>query len=157
MCSVYFLGQGTGVLNIQVECMNVTQTYIITDCLFYDKGITGSGNENYYGSGISKTVDDNGTLLQGTTENANYIYFVIPGNEVSWNGSAKWNGDIKIEVDIISYNGSTYFFKAGEQVYISTIGEVTVTYTDLENARIGFRLNGTSASLKFKNLKAYPI
>lgn len=152
-----YTGTGVG----EVECIVsystlLQETYEVLDCLLYDSG-TDSQFDDYYLANVNRTVTDNYTLLEGTGSNVNHAYFNIHGTSKSWSDVAEFNGDIRIEVDIVEYTGSCYFAKDGSQTtFINRTGQWQVDLTDLTNARLGFRLNNT-ASLKIKNLKVYSI
>ena len=46
MFTVYFLGQGTGDIYIKADCMLLTQTYNIEDCIFYVNSVSSTTNYN---------------------------------------------------------------------------------------------------------------
>ena len=186
-CTVSYLGQGTGALNIQCNCMNVLETYSLLDCLFLDYAVTGKKNSNWtnYSNRLTVTTDSNGTLLESNTSSNGY-YFL---NNASFTYS-EWilefdvvnlpSTDLSIGIYIqdsnssntqINFNstetGTTGHFKLENKnnqfkLYVDDALIKTVNHTTtVGNHEIGFRLNLYATDkgrfIKYKNLKLLPI
>ena len=164
-----------------------TNTIDVTDCMFYDGGVTGNKNTNWtnYSNRLTVTTDTDGTLLESNTSSNGY-YFL---NNASFTYS-EWilefdvvnlpSTDLNIGIYIqdsnssntqIMFNstetGTTGHFKLENKnnqfkLYVDDALIKTVNHTTtVGNHEIGFRLNSWTTDkarfIKYRNLKLLPI
>ena len=102
--SVPYVGKGAGVLNIKAETEDgslQSETYEVTDSLFYDKGLSSDYNSNWNNgspSYITISRDETGTTLTGLSGNAYNYYTRTP----SVNSNLWLTGTFAVEFDIVS-------------------------------------------------------
>ena len=186
IATTHYTCTGSGIVEFVAEQGNIqSKTLEVIDALFYDTAIDGSENTHYYynANAITMDADIDGTTIENSDTTAKYVY-AIPSNETLGTGKY-YSPSFIVEVDLvgehsnncymrISDASNNYYYSFGnldnsfhhlkyvitpttQRLFID--GSTTSTYSksyELGNCSIFFTLGG-SASLKFKNLKIYPI
>ena len=162
-----------------------SETYEVTDCVFFDKATDGTGekNTNCYNnssSSLSVTPSSDGTVLQCLSDTGWGQYFFNQQNN-----SSKPNPiGTAIEFDVVSVtnfaiqlNGnsqygytmtSTGHYKITvDSTNIKVYKNVDGSYTELESKttssyisdyfQVKFSYRGTTQSIKYANMEIYPI
>ena len=162
-----------------------SEIYVITDCIFYDTGVTGTKNSNWenYGSRLTIVTDSNGTSLTGKASQNGY-YFV--------NGSDKFIFDEYVcEFDVLDIGGGVRWYhqtstggSSNETVFVfdsyitgactvkiivsdgvatlyvdnTQVATKTLNTSVIAPYEIGFRTNnGTENTITYKDFKVYVL
>lgn len=161
--------------------MNLQKTYDLLECNWYDKGLSGDGNHNTNWINLNNNIivsySDECTTLTPTQNNANnrfsvptanvpaqpFIidfkkhgtsetgeYMVICGQGVQF--STLWNGAIASANHII-------FTVKDNKVYCEHDGVTESSTFTISNPSdvIRFQINNNTGSIKFSDLKIYPV
>lgn len=153
-----------------------SEIYVTLDTLFYDTGVTGTTQSSYIiqGNIITKQITDDGTVISYNSDRYGHLFIKST--------SPTFQSPLKIEFDIVSFTGESYFNiydSDGEgrirlnntghyEIIIPVDSNITATRdgnqitvnpnNPIPNlARLSFFLVGTGSTLTFKELKIYPI
>ena len=176
-----YAGKGNGLIDVVAKCREVESNQIeVTDCTFYDKGLSGDGNHNTnwtnYNSNFTVTYSDGYTTLTPTQNNSNNRYSVPTASVPSQ----------PYVVEFKKYGTSAsgeYILLSGQGIQFSTSWSALTTATNIkftiENNKITcehdgviesskttisnpsdvirFQINNNTGSIKFSDFKIYPI
>jgi len=160
-------------------------TYDVLDCMFYDNGIDGSLNSEWWTSSLSQlsVIEDNTGITASTT--SSNTYYLSPNKKGTpksqMSDLVEWN-DVICEFTYLTHTGNPQFmlrdgtsqhrmvyftdFNEGDVLKIKyTENTVTAWKNDAPISLIGGSLNGecmmrfniSQGSVKFKDFKIYPI
>lgn len=121
MSNEYFLGKGTGDLNIKAECMFLTKTYSIKDCL--KTYLQSYNNEVIIDYTLPSEFEIEFILNSNNGGNPNYAY-------IRFNGSSDnlFVGKLgSSSRDVLLYNGSNQII---HQIPVSTDTKYSLTYSN---------------------------
>ena len=180
-----YTGTGAGELDIIASLDDNThisdssiqsETYDVWDYIFYDTGIDGTKNTNWYSSNVTPVPDTEGTLLQNTVpftyrgeqiitgdfEAKVYVFDIIGGVRVGITSNDKntrgviYNPryiKIRRENGVVTISASTDGINYGEISY--DMNEITTE--DCYFYFYSFTSGGVNRAIKYKDLKIYPI
>ncbi len=122
--NVYFESKGTGDLNIKVDCMNLQETYVLEDCLYWDCPLIDKSS-NYIsvsserGNGqASLTFNTDYYVLTGVNNNSSlYVPTPLP-SKCSIELDAERN-NINIGIAILKSNGDIWGFVKAASNYVN--------------------------------------
>lgn len=158
--------------------MNLSETYGILDCVFYDEAVTGKKNINvYYNANCQETVSDTGTTV-AYTDTGYYLQYRFGQTNTT---DKPFSIGTKIEFEVVDittmaivlYGNSNY-----NRSLPTSIGKITLTVDEdyirlyqnntkitevktsnyiTSNFGFGLTTNNSSAKCKYKDMKIYPI
>ena len=180
LAEITYTGTGIGEVEITVKYGPLLQeTFVLWDTVWFDVGVTGKKNEDWYRSNNNITVHtyDDGTLLESTqavniyansTSNINRFLtddFIIEFDVVSFSGNvnvrlASTNGNYDWQFNNKSITDGSHIkleYQDGSLTHTVDDNSPVTTATGLNgNLGVSFRFS-TVQSLKYKNYKIYSI
>ena len=163
----------------------VSETYEVLDCIFYDTGIDGTRNTDWWNvQGVMQiSPQSDGTLLSNPTTNNGILYANI-GSKGTYTDAYDFEPPFILETDIVSISGTGYIYVydgvnangllpwAGLGLtgnnhlkaiissnkiewYVDNVLKYTSSGT-FNKCGVAFRCNQNS-SIKYKEFKIYPI
>lgn len=128
----------------------VSEPYTLLDCLFYDGGVTGNTNSDWYNvsNRLTVTVGSDGTLLEATTGNNGYYFANLNGTSTGSVANVRdYTAPICVETDIVDVDTTQistsdyygFMFNDGTDHRIP-LGSISTTATHYK-----IILNGTNA------------
>ena len=182
---ITYHGTSAGKMNIVMESGDfVSEPHEVIDCIYYDPGVDGNTNDSFYKSDyyVTRTLATDGTIIENThTSTTKYYYALLPGATATSAAETKLlTGNVIVEIDIIEYTDGSFQVYSGGTRQLSSYGDAPFTIrfkvedgnsyrwsydtndwvnmnssvTAPYNFRIGLP---HGATIKFKNLKIYPI
>ena len=160
--------------------MILQETFVVTDALFYDQAVYGHKNQNiYYNANCQETVETDGTgTTIAYTGSSGYLQYRF-GQTIATD--KPYSIGTKMEFDVVA-NTSMAIVLNGNSNYAKTLpnstGKITLTVDsdyitlkqgDTQIAQVstsnyisdkfsfGFTTNSSGASIKYKEMKIYPI
>lgn len=157
----------------------------VLDCLFLDAGM--SENTHYYNhqSRTTDTYDNTGRTLSNSTGTTSHYYLVSPPTTPSTASDSSFSADYCIELDLLSYDGTGYinitdgtnaFYRSwsnlgltggehlrfeiksnSQKIYINNNPTASWSATNNYTTTSIDIAVGSGKSVKYKNLKVYPI
>ena len=173
---------GTGAGKLQLVAVNgnlLSETYVLTDCLFYQAGTSEPPTNTWVLGGFTPSYDANGTTLTSTT------FATCFANKPGTGANAyDWTGPFAVEFDITNVSSSDADIQLYDETYNATrsfnvLGITGACHVKIENTgtsinyyindvektaqqynysmgtcRVGLRGTGT---ITFKNFMIYQI
>ncbi|DBA59611.1 TPA_asm: hypothetical protein CBHJFHIM_00051 [Methanobrevibacter gottschalkii virus vir075] len=177
--TVSYNGKGTGKLQLKAEHEDVqSETYNITDCLYYDHGTLEEHNDIWSVSGATGNLE---RTSEGTVLTGNWGHFFVKHILDYF-----LNQPVAVDVDIVNiqqpgharfqlYDGTNNFIRTFSELGITNNSHLYVRWEDstiricvndelkvtapvnLNKSRVGFQTYHDLASITFKNFMIYPI
>ena len=153
--------QGAGLVNVIASFMLLQETYEVLDCLYYDSGVTGTNNTDWFNrNNLSVSVLNDGTSLTGGASSGNYMPNIKDTPHQSIADVTEWEAPFVFEYDLVSFDNSSY--------HSTGVGTIGRSYAQLgltgshhikmvyDGSTVKYYLDNSSSAIYTGNLSTTP-